>query len=79
VCVFINAVPISKLFVWVTLESWGGIVEDMCYERRRAETCVDLLVCPSRTGQHGGQGDCVKEGGGKEGERTRERALGLLL
>ncbi len=25
------------------------------------------------------KGDCVKEGGGEEGERERERALGLLL
>jgi hypothetical protein len=31
-----------------------------------------------RTSERGGEGDCVKEGGG-EGERERERALGLLL
>jgi hypothetical protein len=37
------------------------------------------LVCPSRTSESGGEGDCVKEGGGEEGERERERALGLLL
>ena len=36
VCVFITAVPITKLFAW-----GEGIVEDMCYERRRAEACVD--------------------------------------
>ena len=30
---FITAGPITKLF------AWGG--EDMCYERRRAEACVD--------------------------------------
>ena len=36
------------------------------------------LVCPSRTSERG-EGDCVKEGGGEEGERERERALGLLL
>jgi hypothetical protein len=35
------------------------------------------LVCPSRASEHGGEGDCVKEGGGGEGERERERALGL--
>jgi hypothetical protein len=35
VCVFITAVPLIKLFAW-----GRGIVEDMCYERRRAETCV---------------------------------------
>jgi hypothetical protein len=56
-----------------------GIVEDMCYGRRRAEACVDGLVCPSRTSERGGEGDCVEEGGGGEGERERERALGLLL
>jgi len=37
------------------------------------------LVCPSRTSERGGKVDCVKEGGGGEGERKRERALGLLL
>ncbi len=34
------------------------------------------LVCPSRTSERGGEGDCVKEGEGEEGERERERALG---
>jgi hypothetical protein len=37
VCVFISAVPIIKPFVW----GEGDSVEDMCYERRRAEACVD--------------------------------------
>ena len=37
------------------------------------------LVCPSRTRERGGEGDCVKEGGGGEGERQRNRALGLQL
>jgi hypothetical protein len=37
------------------------------------------LVCPSRFSERGGEGDCVKEGGGGEGERERERALKLLL
>ena len=32
------------------------------------------LVCPSRTSERGGEGYCVKEGGGEEGERERERA-----
>ena len=31
------------------------------------------LVCPSRTSERGGEGYCVKEGGGEEGERERER------
>jgi hypothetical protein len=35
-CVFITAGPSTKLFTW-----GGGIWEDMCYERRRAEACVD--------------------------------------
>jgi hypothetical protein len=47
----------------------------MCYERLRAEACVDL-VCPSRTSEHGGEGYCVKEGGGEGGECERERAEG---
>jgi hypothetical protein len=37
VCVFITAGPSTKLF---TLGG-GGIWEDICYERRRAEACVD--------------------------------------
>ena len=37
------------------------------------------LVYPSRTNERGGKRDFVKEGRGEEGERERERALGLLL
>ena len=33
---FITAGPITKVFEW-----GGRRVEDMCYERRRAEACVD--------------------------------------
>jgi hypothetical protein len=29
------------------------------------------LVCQSRTSERGGEGYCVKEGGGEEGERER--------
>ena len=36
-CVFITAVPITKLFAW----GRGETMEDMCYERLRAEACVD--------------------------------------
>jgi hypothetical protein len=53
----------------------------MCYERRASRGPCGL-VCPSRTSlsEREGEGDCVKEeGGGEEGERERERALGLLL
>jgi hypothetical protein len=33
------------------------------------------LVCPSRTSESGGEGDCVKEGGEEEGKFERESAL----
>ena len=36
-CVFITAVPITKLFT----KGGGGEVEDMCYERLRAEAYVN--------------------------------------
>jgi hypothetical protein len=36
VCVFVTAGPSTKLFVC----GGGGILEDMRYERRRAEACV---------------------------------------
>ena len=38
--------------------------------------CVFITAGPS---ERGGEGHCVNEGGGVEGERERERALGLLL
>jgi hypothetical protein len=47
-CVFSTAVPITKLFA-----RGGGGMEDMCYERLRAETWCEL-VCPSRTSERGG-------------------------
>jgi hypothetical protein len=37
------------------------------------------LVCPSRTSERGGEGYCVKEGGGEEGERERDRARKVRL
>ena len=36
------------------------------------------LVCSSRTSERGGEGDCVKEGGGGQGKRERERARKTL-
>jgi hypothetical protein len=49
VCVFITAGPSTKLLAW-----GGGIWEDMCYERRRAEACVDeaaqLVMEPKKRG-----------------------------
>ncbi len=56
----------------------GRRVEDMCYERRRAEACVDESAHHALVNA-GGRENCVKEGGGAEGECERERALGLLL
>jgi hypothetical protein len=44
VCVFITAGPSTKLFAW---GGGGGVIwEDMCYERRQAEACVDgTIIC----------------------------------
>ena len=47
----------------------GGHVLRETTSRGRCE-----LVCPSRTNELGGEGYCVKEGGGEEGDRERERA-----
>ncbi len=33
------------------------------------------LVCPSRTSERGGEGDCVIDGEGDERERERERVI----
>jgi hypothetical protein len=75
--VFITAVPIITLFERGKGDSGGHV---SCYVLRET-TSRGLcgLGCPSRTSERGGEGDCVKEGGGEEGERKRERALGLLL
>jgi len=56
-----------------------GTVDDMCYARETTSRGLCGLVCQSRTSERGGEGYCVKEGGGEEEERERERALGLLL
>jgi hypothetical protein len=37
------------------------------------------LVCPSHTSERGGEGYCVKGGGGEEGECERERAERVLF
>jgi hypothetical protein len=70
-CVFIIAVPVI-LFAWG--EGSGGHVL-----RKTRSRGLCGLVCPSRTSERGGEGNCVKEGGGGEGECERERALGLRL
>ena len=71
--VFITAVPITKLFAWGEGDSGGHVL------RETTSRGLTRLVYPSRTRERGGEGYCVKEGGGGEGEREKERALGLLL
>jgi hypothetical protein len=73
VCVFVTAVPIIKLFARGEGDSGGHVLR----ETKSRGLCG--LVCPSRTRERGGEGYCVKEGGGGEGEREKERALGRLL
>ena len=70
---FLTAVPVTKMFAWGEGGSGGHVLQ----ETTSRGLCG--LVCPSRTNERGGEGDCVKEGEGGEGERERERALGLLL
>ena len=72
VCVFITAIPIIKLFAWGEGDSGGHVL------RETTSRGMCGRVCSSRTSECGGEGDCVKEGGGEDGERERERALGLL-
>jgi hypothetical protein len=73
ICVSVTAVPIINLLAWGEGDSGGHVL------RENTSRGLCGLVCPSRTSERGGEGDCVKEGGGGEGERERERALGLLL
>ncbi len=70
VCVFITAVPVTKLFAW----GGGGARWRTDVLREMTSRGLCGLVCPSRTSERGGEGYCVKEGGGEEGERERERA-----
>jgi hypothetical protein len=70
--VFIAAVPITKLFAWGEGDSGGHVL------RETTSRGLCGLVCPSHTSERG-EGDCVKEGGGEEGERERERAGGVRL
>ncbi len=66
-CVFITAVPSTKLFARGGGE-WRTVLRETKSQGRFE------LVCPSRTNERGGEGYCVKEGEGEEGERERERA-----
>ena len=64
------------MFVWGEGGSGGHVLRETTNRGRFG------LGCPSRTNkrhhhrtnERGGEGDCVKEGGGGEGERERERA-----
>ena len=71
---FITAVPITKLFAW-----GGNNGGHVLRETTSRGLCG--LVCPSRTSERGGEGYCVnlKEEGGEEGERERERARTVQL
>jgi hypothetical protein len=73
VCVIITAVPITKLFAWGGGDSGGHVL------RETTSRGLCGLVCPSRTSERGGEGYCVKEGGGEEGEREREHAREVRL
>jgi hypothetical protein len=71
VCVY-SAVPITKLFAWGEGYNEGHVL------RETTSRGLCGLVCSSRTSERGGEGDCLKEGGGGEGKCERERALERL-
>ena len=56
----------------------GGGFWRTCALRETTSRGLCGLVCPSRTSERGGEGDCVKEAGGGEGKCERERALERL-
>jgi hypothetical protein len=66
-CVFITAVPIIKLLAWGEGDSGGHVL------RETTSRGLCGLVCPSRTSERWGEGDCVKEGGQEKG-----RARGIV-
>jgi hypothetical protein len=72
VCVFITAGPSTKLFTWGGWDMGGHVL------RETTSRGLCGLGCPSRTSERGGEGDCVKGGGGEEGKCERERALERL-
>jgi hypothetical protein len=79
VCVFITAVPNTvcvyycrTLYKAVYMGGGGDMGGHVLRETTIRGLCG--LVCPSRTSERGGEGDCVKEGGGEEGKCERERA-----
>jgi len=72
VCVFITARLSTKLFAWGGGDVGGHVL------RETTSRGLCGLVCPSRTIERRGEGDCVKEGGGGKGKCERERALERL-
>jgi hypothetical protein len=68
--VFISAAPITKLFALGEGDSGGHVL------RETTSRGLCGLRCSSDTSERGGEGDCLNEGGGEEGERERERAGG---
>ncbi len=68
VCVFME---LSSALLAVR-EGGGGGIGHVLRETTSRGLCE--LVCPSRPNERGGEGYCVKEGGGEEAERERERA-----
>jgi len=70
--VCVTAVPITTPFACGEGDSGGHVL------RETTSRGLSGLVCPSRTSERGGEGDCMRGGGG-EGKREKERALGLPL
>ena len=75
-CVFITAVPITKLYA-----GGGGVERGGHVLRETTSRRLSGLVCPSRIRERGGLGGILRsvKGGGEEGERERERAVKVRL
>jgi hypothetical protein len=73
VCVYYCSTYYKSVRVWGGGNNGGHVL--------RGTTSRGLcgLVCPSRTSERGGEGYCVKGGGGEDGERERERARNVRL
>jgi hypothetical protein len=61
----------------IRVRGWGDSGGHVLRETTSRSLCG--LVCPSRTSEHGGEGYCMKEGRGEEGEHERERAREVRL
>jgi hypothetical protein len=64
VCLLLQYLIQTELFALGEGDSGGHVL--------RETTCRHLsgLVCPSHTSEHGGEGDCVREGGAIHGRRV---------